>query len=289
MGYAPVSDGFHTHAKVLALGADIDAVALWTLALSWSTQHGTDGVVPPEVVDKLLAGTHHRTRSRLVSALLRVGLWEVDRRYTADTPPLEGSMHTPWTPDTGSIHDRKKPERSLKDDAMHGVVYAFHDFLDWQRSRNELEELRRKKRLAGSLGGRRKAMADATARAIAESKQKLSTAIATPRLSSSLHVTSRLFTGEPAVDNSPGAAPPDSSGVALAPGPDSSTGAAQPTAPLADPACAEAGPNGTGPPGSRYEAILERLRAQHPEWPQPTLASEALNALSRAVAAERRT
>src|SRR5262245_32060810 len=75
MGYAPLSDSFHSHVKFQRLGADWDAVALWTVTLSWATQHGTDGEVPHEVAEKF---AKRKTR-RMVRALLRVGLWERSR------------------------------------------------------------------------------------------------------------------------------------------------------------------------------------------------------------------
>jgi hypothetical protein len=128
MGYAPVSDGLYSHHKVQLLGRDQDALTLWLLALTWSTQHTSDGKVPL-LVTRTLCG---RRANRWATALCRVGLWE----------EIEGG-------------------------------FQFHDFLDWQKSRQEIDEIRNKKRYAGSLGGKRSAQARATSTLQAPAKHVL--------------------------------------------------------------------------------------------------------------------
>jgi hypothetical protein len=115
VGYAPVSDSLCDHIKVLGLGRDTDAMALWCLGLAWVTRHETDGKIPRKAIDTIMVSMPFQTRKRYIKALVRVGLWE----------------------DIG-------PD-----------LYTYHDFLDWQRSAKELRDIRSSKRRAGYLGGKR--------------------------------------------------------------------------------------------------------------------------------------
>lgn len=73
MPWFKVDDGFHAHRKVARLGReDFDAVALWTVAGSWSADQLTDGWVPEYVAAKLDPDYERRAK-----ALVRVGLWEL--------------------------------------------------------------------------------------------------------------------------------------------------------------------------------------------------------------------
>src|SRR5262245_60653901 len=128
MAYAPVSDNLCTHPKVLALGRDFDALSIWVVGLSWVTANETDGVITPDAVTFLCPLVQKRTKVRWIDALIRVGLWE------------------------------ELPEQL-------GGGWFYHDFLDWQKPRNELAALRSKRQVAGALGGRRTAQANAAARA----------------------------------------------------------------------------------------------------------------------------
>lgn len=76
MPWFKVDDGFHAHRKVAKLGDDTDAIALWTLAGSWSANQLTDGWVPDYVVARIDA-KHYVRRA---AALVRVGLWEPAER-----------------------------------------------------------------------------------------------------------------------------------------------------------------------------------------------------------------
>jgi hypothetical protein len=76
MAFAPVSDRFHEHPKVLELIAkrkNFDGLGLWILALSYTTGQLLDGVVP-SWFPKKVAG---RRGKRLAEALVKVGLWDV--------------------------------------------------------------------------------------------------------------------------------------------------------------------------------------------------------------------
>lgn len=71
MPYFRVDDGLHSHRKVLKLGPEnFDALALWTIAGSWSAHYLTDGWVPEYVAASL--DVHYAERAK---ALVRVGLW----------------------------------------------------------------------------------------------------------------------------------------------------------------------------------------------------------------------
>jgi hypothetical protein len=73
MTWAKVDDGLYRHAKVANLGDEmLEAIGLWTLALSWASEQLTDGYVPNRQLVRL-AG---KPVTRLVAALVRVGLWE---------------------------------------------------------------------------------------------------------------------------------------------------------------------------------------------------------------------
>jgi hypothetical protein len=66
-----IDDQFYDHPKVVALGEDHgQAIALWTLAGSWSSRQLTDGAVASGMVRRLGFG------AEAAAALVRVGLWE---------------------------------------------------------------------------------------------------------------------------------------------------------------------------------------------------------------------
>jgi hypothetical protein len=180
MAYAPVSDSFHCHPKVLALGENnLDALGLWILALTWSTRLLTDGFVPFDVPKILIKEVHHHTRKRMIRALVRVGLWDVvtaQRTSNAsDTPPIR----LRYASARQLQRRRKEVTRLLNDpniDVDDVIGYQIHDFLDWQKSGEEIRELRHKRRIAGSLGGKRSGEARASKsqpNAKANSKQML--------------------------------------------------------------------------------------------------------------------
>lgn len=79
MTWFKVDDGFADHPKVIALQASKHwkgALALWTLAGSWSSRHLTDGHVPSAVVTRLGCAPHDAL------ALVEAGLWDqVDGGY----------------------------------------------------------------------------------------------------------------------------------------------------------------------------------------------------------------
>lgn len=73
MPFFHVDDGFHGHKKLARLGVeDFHAIALWTVAGSWSSDNLEDGFVPDYIAAKM-----HPDYKEFASALVRVGLWEV--------------------------------------------------------------------------------------------------------------------------------------------------------------------------------------------------------------------
>jgi hypothetical protein len=71
MTWAKVCDTAHSHPKMLEAG--LEAVGLWTLALSHCAAYLTDGHVKRSAAERL-AGAH---LDRLAGRLVHVGLWEV--------------------------------------------------------------------------------------------------------------------------------------------------------------------------------------------------------------------
>ena len=63
-----VDDQFHSHPKTLA--TEPAALGLWAVAGSWSSAHLTDGVVPDDVLPRLLPDA-----VKLAEALVGSGLW----------------------------------------------------------------------------------------------------------------------------------------------------------------------------------------------------------------------
>lgn len=92
MTWFKVDDGFADHPKVIRLQQEKcwkGALALWTLAGSWSSRHLTDGRVPAIVVQRL-GGTEQEAR-----ALVAAGLWSAEdgdytfHDWTAQNPSRE--------------------------------------------------------------------------------------------------------------------------------------------------------------------------------------------------------
>jgi hypothetical protein len=61
---------FHDHRKTVEL--DANAIALWTLCLSWSGAQDTDGFIPRRIALRFLAG---ELGDEAAARLVRVGLW----------------------------------------------------------------------------------------------------------------------------------------------------------------------------------------------------------------------
>lgn len=89
MTWFKVDDKLHSHRKVAALGNDVGALALWTIAGSWSADHLTDGFVPAYMIQKLLPIAKSK-QNRMVFALVSVGLW------TPFTKEVDGKSEEGW-------------------------------------------------------------------------------------------------------------------------------------------------------------------------------------------------
>lgn len=73
MPYALVDDHMHSHPKFLL--CSLDAIGLWALGLSWSSDHLTDGRIPRQQVERFAAG-NRRKGATLAAELVAAGLWE---------------------------------------------------------------------------------------------------------------------------------------------------------------------------------------------------------------------
>ena len=128
MTWAALDDKFHGHRKLALLGPlRLPCAGLHAVAISWCADHLTDGVVPRAVAE-FLAGNPKQTDSilpgfcqgpaedpvdLLISELIRVRLWEDNRDGT----------------------------------------YTLHNYLRYNRSRRHAMKVRKKRAIAGRLGG----------------------------------------------------------------------------------------------------------------------------------------
>lgn len=112
MTWFRVDDGFYDHPKVVQLFDDpedaVIAIALWAMAGSWASKQLTDGVVPAQVLRRLLPGVDCE---RGAAALVRVGLWREEKT-------------------------KKKPAKRAR------VEYHFLDWSDWNPTKDQVEKKR---------------------------------------------------------------------------------------------------------------------------------------------------
>lgn len=120
MAWFKIDDGFESHPKVKALprgAARLRAIGLWTLAGNWSARNLTDGSIPAHMLAEF--GATKADATHLVTA----GLWH------AHGHDCDGCTQ----PDLGG--------------------YQFHDWSDYQPTREQKDALREAKRRAGAQGG----------------------------------------------------------------------------------------------------------------------------------------
>lgn len=73
MPYALLDDEVCDHPKFARIG--LDAVGLWTLALSWTSRHLTDGHIPTQIAARYTAGARRKLNT-IAAELVAVNLWE---------------------------------------------------------------------------------------------------------------------------------------------------------------------------------------------------------------------
>lgn len=118
MPWVRFDDDYPTNPKMRALGRNIPAKWLATVAVFFCSRHLTDGVINLQTDLELLCGKSQMpipTIKRCIPELVRVGLWDV----------------------------------------LGEGVYLVHDFLDYNPSAAEVKELRAARAEAGRLGGLR--------------------------------------------------------------------------------------------------------------------------------------
>ncbi len=137
MAWFKLDDGFEAHPKVKALprgAARLRAIGLWTLAGTWSARGATDGSIPAYMLAEI--GGSKADADNLV----RVGLWHA-AGHACDRCTQ---------PDLGG--------------------YQFHDWAEFQPTREQRDAIREAKRRAGAIGGaasgrsRREALTEANAK-----------------------------------------------------------------------------------------------------------------------------
>lgn len=139
--YVRLHDGLPDHMKIAAVGGE--AAWLYVCGLCYASRQLTDGVIPVRLVGRM---TDLSNNEALASRLLEANLW-----HTAQ-------------------HECKSCPQAV------GDVYVIHDYLEHQRSADEVRELSEKRSAAGRKGGRasgvtRKGEANSEASAQAKSKQ----------------------------------------------------------------------------------------------------------------------
>lgn len=142
MSWTRLDDGFWGHPKIEAAGNA--ATGLFARSLSYCGAYSTGGFVPASWAQRI--GTPAE-----VKALVRVGLWE--KVAAGDVREVTGRR------DSGG--------RSLPDAVvtMPAEGYFIPDFLHFNWTKSEVENLRLKRREAGRVGGYAKAGATAHAKA----------------------------------------------------------------------------------------------------------------------------
>lgn len=130
MTWGRLDDKLHAHPK--AEKADLEAMGLWAMALSYCCDQLTDGHITAARVAMLARGV--KRGSKLASRLVEVGFWHpINARCPADHPGCE---------------------RYLIEGAD---GFRFHDWEDWGPDRLRVLDERLKRSLAGRQGGLSKA------------------------------------------------------------------------------------------------------------------------------------
>lgn len=120
-----VDDSFAEHPKVLSIPRTprLQVVGLWTTVGTWAARQMTDGLVSPDLVIEKGGRTAH------IKALVEAGLW-----HGPDSSCDHDDSHCPGVPGKGQL--------------------TYHDWFDYQRSRQEILDGREKKAAAGRAGGK---------------------------------------------------------------------------------------------------------------------------------------
>lgn len=127
MAYAVLDDGFHGHPKILRGGPIIELLQL--RAIAHCNRYLTDGVIDQAVLPTLIHG--------------------LERLEIDGTPAND----IDWVAQLLTLGLWERHDRG----------YLVHDYLDFNRCREEVEWLKAQKRSAGSKGGQASAQARATA------------------------------------------------------------------------------------------------------------------------------
>ena len=117
MAWGALDDGFYDHPKVSALGPYMLAcIGLHALAISYCNRHLTDGLIPKDEIPRLAGDLSH---------LLSEGHpWKLVERLVAVNLWEEN-----------------------------GSNFAIHDYLDYNRSRRHVMQLRKTRAVSGQAGG----------------------------------------------------------------------------------------------------------------------------------------
>jgi len=142
MAWGRLDDGIIDHPKFAALAVydglkpveRLAAVGLWCKAIGYCSKHLTDGFIPRGVVP-LLAGTPPALAFRLADALVAI---------------------------------RGRTDHGLWDSVEDG--YQFHDWSEWNPTKQDVADLRQRRQEAGRQGGRRSGEARAKAKREAKSQ-----------------------------------------------------------------------------------------------------------------------
>ena len=141
MSWIKIDDGFPDHPKFLEAGPLGGFLCL--CAIAWSNRNRTDGFVPRGQVRRLVdfeGFAHHMWAGELVG-----GGDDVDAMQLAEELVTVGL----WEHVKGG--------------------FLIHDYLDWQRSREEIEALTEQRREAGKRGGRARSASASSSKSLSVS------------------------------------------------------------------------------------------------------------------------
>lgn len=139
--FIKLEKGFFKNRKVREAG--LEAAYLYIVGLNYANENLTDGFIPMDDIPYLYMDAMQTFRQRSIPKLVKSGLWsEVydDPKNEANQESIESQLNvTDWS------HGKSKGEP---------IGYLIKDYLDYNMSKKEVEELRSRRGIAGKRGAK---------------------------------------------------------------------------------------------------------------------------------------